>query len=234
MNVGGPRFDVVTLFPQMLRDALGYGIPGRAIEAKLARLVLWNPRDYAADPHRTVDDRPYGGGPGMVMKFAPLAAAVRAARANRRDAAPVIYLSPQGQRLDATGARALAAGPGAVLVCGRYEGVDERFIIAEVDAELSIGDYVLSGGEPAAMVVLDAVLRLIPGVLGDAQSAADDSFEAGLLDWPHYTRPEKIEGLEVPEVLLSGNHEAVARWRRLEAERRTRERRADLWDRYFQ
>ena len=170
----------------------------------------------------------------MVMKFAPLVAAVRAARADRHDAAPVIYLSPQGRRLDAGGARALASGSGAVLVCGRYEGVDERFIAAEVDAELSIGDYVLSGGEPAAVVVLDAVLRLIPGALGDAQSAADDSFEAGLLDWPHYTRPEEIEGLEVPEVLLSGNHEAVARWRRLEAERRTRERRADLWKRYFQ
>lgn len=224
----GPRFDVVSLFPEMIAGALAFGVAGRALTEGRVGLELWNPRDYSDDPHRSVDDRPYGGGPGMVMKFAPLAAAVRAARAARADAAPVIYLSPQGARFDSARAQALAAGPGAILVCGRYEGVDERFVEGCVDAELSIGDYVLSGGEPAALVVLDAVFRLVPGVLGAAESAAEDSFVAGLLDCPHYTRPEEIEGRRVPEVLLSGDHAAIRRWRRSEAERRTRERRADL------
>lgn len=223
-----PRFDVVTIFPEMISGALHFGVASRALAAGRARVELWNPRDYTDDAHRSVDDRPYGGGPGMVMKFAPLAAAVRAARAARRDGAAVIYLSPQGRRFDDARARALADGPGAVFVCGRYEGVDERFVEACVDEELSIGDYVLSGGEPAALAVLDAVLRLVPGALGDADSAAEDSFAAGLLDYPHYTRPEEIEGRSVPGVLLSGDHAAIRRWRLAEAERRTRERRGDL------
>lgn len=221
------RFDVVTIFPEMIREALAHGVTGRALEAGRVRLRMWNPRDFTDDPHRTVDDRPYGGGPGMVMKFAPLAAAVRAARQERGDGAAVVYLTPQGGRFDDQRARRLA-DTGAVLVCGRYEGVDERFVEACVDEELSIGDYVLSGGEPAALVVLDAAMRLVPGVLGDADSAARDSFAAGLLDCPHYTRPEEIEGRRVPEVLLSGDHAAIRRWRQAEAERRTRARRADL------
>lgn len=228
MEDAGPRFDVVTIFPEMVAGALGYGVASRALAAGRLRVETWNPRDYAEDAYRSVDDRPYGGGPGMVMRFAPLAAAVRAAREARGDGAEAIYLSPQGERFDAGMAERLARGPGAILVCGRYEGVDERFIEACVDRELSIGDYVLSGGEPAALVVMDAVFRFVPGVLGDADSASEDSFAAGLLDCPHYTRPEEIEGRRVPEILLSGDHEAVRRWRRAEAERRTAERRADL------
>lgn len=223
-----PRFDVVTIFPEMVAGALGYGVAARALGAGLVRIEFWNPRDYADDARRSVDDRPYGGGPGMVMKFAPLAAAVRAARSRRGDAAPVLYLSPQGEHFTDARARRLAQGTGAILVCGRYEGVDERFVESCVDAELSIGDYVLSGGEPAALVVLDAVMRLVPGALGDAASATEDSFAGGLLDYPHYTRPEEVEGRKVPEVLLSGDHAAIRRWRRLEAERRTRIRRGDL------
>ncbi len=228
MGHAGPRFDVVTLFPEMVAGALGYGVASRALAAGLVRVETWNPRDYTEDVHRSVDDRPYGGGPGMVMRYAPLAAAVQAAQAARGDAAEVVYLSPQGERFDAGHAERLAQGPGTILVCGRYEGVDERFIEECVDSELSIGDYVLSGGEPAALVVMDAVFRFVPGVLGDADSAAEDSFAAGLLDCPHYTRPEQIEGRRVPEVLLSGDHAAIRRWRRAEAERRTRERREDL------
>ena len=227
MTDGELRFDVVTIFPEMVTGALGYGVVGRGLETARVRVKTWNPRDFTADPHRTVDDRPYGGGPGMVMKFAPLAAAVRAARNDRDDAAPVVYLTPQGGRFDDRRARAMS-GTGAILVCGRYEGVDERFVEACVDEELSIGDYVLSGGEPAALVVLDAAIRLAPGVLGDAGSAAADSFAEGQLDCPHYTRPEEIEGRRVPDVLLSGDHAAIRRWRREEAERRTRARRSDL------
>ncbi|MGH8275014.1 MAG: tRNA (guanosine(37)-N1)-methyltransferase TrmD [Gammaproteobacteria bacterium] len=224
----GPRFDVVTIFPEMIAGALGYGVASRALEAGNVRVETWDPRDYTADRHRSVDDRPYGGGPGMVMGFAPLAAAVRAACDARGDGAEVVYLSPQGERFDAACAERWAAGPGAILVCGRYEGVDERFVEACVDREVSIGDYVLSGGESAALVVMDAVFRFVPGVLGDADSAAEDSFAAGLLDCPHYTRPEEIEGRRVPEVLLSGDHAAVRRWRRAQAEQRTAERREDL------
>lgn len=223
-----PRFDVVTIFPDMVAGAFRAGVAGRALAAGLVRLETWNPRDFAEEPRHGVDDRPYGGGPGMVMKFAPLAAAVRAACAARADAAPVLYLSPQGERFDDGFAHSLSEGPGAVLVCGRYEGVDERFIESCVDRELSIGDYVLSGGEPAAVVVLDAIVRLVPGALGDAASAVEDSFVEGFLDYPHYTRPEEIEGRKVPEVLLSGDHAAIRRWRRSEAEKRTRDRRGDL------
>ncbi|MGH8225311.1 MAG: tRNA (guanosine(37)-N1)-methyltransferase TrmD [Gammaproteobacteria bacterium] len=231
MTEPGPRFDVVTIFPEMVAGALGYGVVSRALEAGRVRVETWNPRDYTEDVHRSVDDRPYGGGPGMVMRYSPLAAAVQAAQAARGDAAEVVYLSPQGKRFDAGCAERMAQGSGAILVCGRYEGVDERFIEECVDSELSIGDYVLSGGEPAALVVMDAVFRFVPGVLGDADSAAEDSFATGLLDCPHYTRPEEIAGRRVPEVLLSGDHAAIRRWRRAEAERRTAERRADLLNR---
>ncbi|MGH8128519.1 MAG: tRNA (guanosine(37)-N1)-methyltransferase TrmD [Gammaproteobacteria bacterium] len=222
-----PRFDVVTIFPEMVTTALGFGVVGRAIEAGGVQVETWDPRAYTSDRHRSVDDRPYGGGPGMVMKFEPLAAAVRAARAARSDAGPVVYLSPQGAKFDDRRARELAVS-GAVIVCGRYEGVDERFVEACADEELSVGDYVLSGGEPAAIVVLDAAIRLIPGVLGDENSAAEDSFADGILDCPHYTRPEEIEGRRVPEVLISGDHAAISQWRLAEAQRRTRARRTDL------
>ncbi len=222
------RIDVVTLFPEMIREAARYGITGRAQERGLLELATWNPRDYTRDRHRTVDDRPYGGGPGMVMKVEPLRAAIRAARAAAKGPAPVVYLSPQGRRFDQRLARACAQRPRLILVAGRYEGVDERLIESEVDEELSIGDYVLSGGEPAALVVIDAVARLLPGALGDEGSAEAESFEEGLLDWPHYTRPEEIDGMRVPEVLLSGDHAAIRRWRRKQALGRTWERRPDL------
>jgi tRNA (guanine37-N1)-methyltransferase len=221
------RIDVVTLFPELVQTLTEHGIPRRAAERGLLRLETWNPRDYTRDRHRTVDDRPYGGGPGMVMLVEPLQAAIQAAR--RADvAAPVIYLSPQGRRLDQAGVRELARRPRLILVAGRYEGIDERLIEAEVDEEWSIGDYVLSGGELAAMVLADAVTRLLPGALGDADSAGQDSFMEGLLDYPHYTRPEEVAGRRVPEVLLGGNHAEIERWRRQQALGRTRERRPDL------
>lgn len=220
------RFDVVTLLPEMF-EAARLGVTGRAFERGLAQLRLWNPRDYTHDVHRTVDDRPYGGGPGMVMKVEPLRAAIldakRAAPGSR-----VAYLSPQGRRLDQQAAAELAGRDGLILVAGRYEGIDERIIARHVDEEWSIGDYVLSGGELAAMVLMDVVLRLRPGVLGHEDSAAQDSYTAGLLDCPHYTRPEEIDGLRVPAVLLSGNHEAIRRWRLGQALGRTWERRPDL------
>jgi tRNA (guanine37-N1)-methyltransferase len=220
------RFDVVTLLPEMF-EAARLGVTGRAFERGQAQLRLWSPRDYTHDVHRTVDDRPYGGGPGMVMKVEPLRAAIldakRAAPASR-----VAYLSPQGRRFDQQAATELAGRDGMILVAGRYEGIDERIIARCVDEEWSIGDYVLSGGELAAMVVMDAVIRLLPGVLGHEDSAAQDSYMAGLLDCPHYTRPEEIDGLRVPGVLLSGNHEEIRRWRLKQALGRTWERRPDL------
>jgi tRNA (guanine37-N1)-methyltransferase len=222
------RVDVVTIFPEMVQTASGHGVTGRAVERGLISLAVWNPRDYATDRHRTVDDRPYGGGPGMVMKPEPLTAAIRAAKAAGPADRPVVYLSPQGRVLDQAEAARLAALPGMVLVAGRYEGVDERVIEAETDLELSIGDYVLSGGELAALVVLDAVARLVPGVLGDADSAVEDSFVAGLLDHPHFTRPEEFAGRRVPEVLQSGDHAAVRRWRLKQALGRTWLKRPDL------
>lgn len=233
-NFGQPRFDVVTLFPKMLNDALGYGIPSRAVGMGRLALRLWNLRDFSGNDRGSVDDRPYGGGPGMVMRYEPLVNCVRHVKAVRGDSAPVVYLSPQGTQFDANCAESIARSSGAILVCGRYEGVDERFIEAEVDLELSIGDYVLSGGEPAALVVIDAVARLVPDVLGDSESAVLDSFASGLLDWPQFTRPDTIEGRLVPTVLLSGDHGAIAKWRRGEAERRTKLRRADLWQEYFE
>ncbi len=222
------HLSVVTLFPEMF-DALHYGITGRALRTEALSLDLWNPRDYTSDRHRTVDDRPYGGGPGMVMKIQPLADAVCAARVAMGGTAPVVYLSPQGRPLTQALLAGLAAQPTLILIAGRYEGVDERFIEAEVDWELSIGDYVLSGGELAAMVVIDGLTRLLPGVLGHPASAAQDSFVHGLLDHPHYTRPEVYAGQPVPSILLSGDHEAIRRWRLSRALYRTRERRPDLW-----
>ncbi len=221
------RIDVVTLFPQMIQAVSENGVCGRALRAGLYELGLWNPRDYTRDRHRTVDDRPYGGGPGMLMLVEPLQLAIQAAKAEN-PGAKVIYLSPRGRQFGQADARALAASPGIVLVAGRYEGVDERLIELEVDEELSIGDYVLSGGELGAMVVIDAVTRLIPGVLGHDQSAEQDSFANGLLDCPHYTRPEEYQGLSVPQPLLSGHHEVIRRWRLKQSLGQTWRRRPDL------
>lgn len=222
------RIAVVTLFPEMLEAVRGLGVTGRAAERGLYELRTFNPRDYASDRHRTVDDHPYGGGPGMVMMYAPLVAAIREARAATGAAAHVVGLSAQGRRLEQSMIPALAAREALVLVAGRYEGVDQRVLDAEVDEEVSIGDYVLSGGELAAMVVIDAVVRTLPGALGHADSAAAESFVDGLLEYPHYTRPEEIEGRRVPQVLLGGDHGAVARWRLKQALGRTWLRRPDL------
>ncbi len=222
------RIDVVTLFPEMVQSMSGYGIAGRALERGIITLATWNPRDYTLDRHRTVDDRPYGGGPGMVMKVEPLRAAIRAARAAAGSAARVLYLSPQGRRLDQAGVGELAQRSGLILVAGRYEGIDERVVESEIDEEWSIGDYVLSGGELPALVLIDAVTRLLPGALGDADSAQQDSFMEGLLDYPHYTRPEVLEGQSVPVVLLGGDHAAIHCWRRKQALGRTWLRRPEL------
>ena len=221
------RIDVVTLFPEMIRERAAYGIQGRAIDNGLLALETWNPRDYSEDRHRAVDDRPYGGGPGMVMQVQPLRAAIQQAQAVDVPA-PVIYLSPQGAKFDQDRARALAGLERFILVAGRYEGIDERLIELEVNEELSVGDYVLSGGELPALIVIDAVTRLLPGALGDADSAQQDSFMDGLLDYPHYTRPEAIEGLPVPAVLTGGNHAEIRRWRHKQALGRTWRRRPDL------
>ena len=219
----------VSVFPEMFDAVAQGGIAARALDKGLWQLTRVNPRDFASDPHRTVDDRPYGGGPGMVMTVEPLRSAIASAR-EQTDGGRVIYMSPQGSRLDQAGVQRLAALPSMVLVCGRYEGVDERLIEAEVDEELSVGDYVLSGGELAAMVVIEATTRLLDGALGHAESASQDSFsgELGLLDCPHYSRPETIDGRTVPPVLLSGDHEAVRRWRLKQSLGRTWLRRPEL------
>lgn len=222
------HFEVISLFPEMVATIADYGVVGRARKRELVTLDIENPRDHTSDAHRTVDDRPYGGGPGMVMKYEPLAGAVVAARSRSPAGSPVVYLSPQGRVFDQAAANRFAELPGLILLAGRYEGIDERFIEAQVDEELSLGDFVLSGGEVAAMAVIDAVVRLLPGVLGDNESAAQDSFMEGLLDHPHYTRPEEIEGRAVPDVLLSGDHAEIARWRLKEALGRTLVRRPDL------
>ena len=219
---------VVTLFPEMVHAIAGYGVVGRAIEKELASLRCVDPRDFTDDAHRTVDDRPYGGGPGMVMKYAPLKAAITEARVDVAVEAPVICLTPQGRPFDQQAAKRLAGLPGMILLAGRYEGIDERLIDDAVDEELSLGDFVLSGGEIAAMAVIDAVVRLLPGALGDDESAAQDSFMQGLLDHPHYTRPEEIDGQRVPDVLLSGDHARIARWRMKQALGRSWLRRPDL------
>ena len=222
------RFEIITLFPEMVQETATWGVTGRALEMGLVDLRTWNPRDYTSDRHRTVDDRPYGGGPGMVMKVEPLREAIRQAKIACGLDALVIYLSPQGRRLDQATVKRFALLSALVLVAGRYEGVDERLIEAEVDEEWSIGDYVLSGGELPALVLFDAVVRLLPGVLGHEESALQDSHMDGLLDCPHYTRPEDIDGWKVPNVLQSGNHEAIRRWRLKQALGRTWVRRPDL------
>ena len=218
---------VVTLFPEMLSAVEDYGVTGRAVRNGLVRISTFNPRDFAEGPHRSVDDRPYGSGPGMVMTVQPLRDAIHAAR-NTLPGAKVIYLSPQGGRLTQKAVAGIAAGREVILVAGRYEGLDERLIAREIDEEWSIGDYVLSGGELPAMVLIDAMARTVPGVLGHADSAYEDSFVNGLLDYPHYTRPETIDGDDVPEVLLSGDHRQIWRWRMKQALGRTWQRRPDL------
>lgn len=218
----------VSLFPEMFGAVTDVGITGRAVRDGLLTFRSWNPREFTHDRHRTVDDRPYGGGPGMLMKIQPLRDAIHAARGEAPGRACVVYLSPQGERMDQQVVESLASQDSLILVAGRYEGVDERLISTEVDREVSLGDFVLSGGELAAMAVIDAVTRLIPGALGHAQSAEQDSFADGLLDCPHYTRPEVYEGQAVPDILLGGHHEQIRRWRLKESLRRTRERRPDL------
>lgn len=224
------RFDVVTLFPEMFNAVRRQGVTGRAFERGIADLHLWNPRDFTSDPHRTVDDRPYGGGPGMVMKVEPLSAAIEAAKRESPESR-VAYLTPQGRRLNQDDIARIAEQAGWILLAGRYEGIDERVVQRYVDAEWSIGDFVLSGGELAAMVVIDAVIRLLPGTLGHEESARQDSYVNGLLDYPHYTRPEEIHGMRVPEVLLSGDHAAIERWRLQQSLGRTWLRRPDLLER---
>ncbi len=224
------RVDVISLFPEMFAAIRDFGITSRAVRQGLLELNCWNPRRYTEDRHQTVDDRPFGGGPGMLMKIRPLELALADARQASGSQAKVIYLSPQGRPLKQADVRQLAGERSLILIAGRYEGIDERFIEAHVDEEWSIGDYVLSGGELPAMVLIDAVTRLLPGALGHADSAEEDSFTDGLLDCPHYTRPEVYEGKRVPEVLLSGNHEHIRRWRLQQSLGRTWERRADLLD----
>ena len=225
------RFDCVTLFPEAFAAVAEFGITRRAREDGLWSLALWNPRDFTTDNYRTVDDRPYGGGPGMVMLAEPLAKAIAAAKAAGQGKARVIHVSPQGAVLDHGRVMELSAEKHVVLLCGRYEGVDERLIESAVDEELSIGDYVLSGGELAAMVLIDAVVRQLPGALGDEASAAQESFVNGLLEAPHYTRPEVYEGSAVPEVLMSGHHERIERWRLKQSLGRTWMRRPELLER---
>lgn len=222
------KFAVVSLFPSHVAEVASYGIVGRAADRGIVSVDCENPRDHAQDVHRTVDDRPYGGGPGMVMKYEPLAAAIDSVAARLPKGSPVVYLSPQGAAFDQAMARRFSRLPGLALVAGRYEGVDERLMESRVDEEVSLGDFVMSGGEIAAMAVIDAVTRLMPGVLGDAESAEQDSFEDGLLDCPHYTRPEQVDGSGVPAVLLSGDHAAIARWRKKQALGRSFVRRPDL------
>ena len=222
------HFEVVTLFPEVVGVLGRFGVVGRGLQRGLLRLGTVDPREFAADVHRSVDDRPYGGGPGMVMRVEPLRSAIRAARARLPAGSRTVVLSPQGRVFDQAVARRYRELPGILLVAGRYEGLDERLVQLEADEELTVGDYVLSGGELPAMLVVDAVARLLPGVLGDEASAEQDSFAAGLLDCPHYTRPETVEGLHVPAVLMSGDHEAIRRWRLKQSLGRTWTRRPEL------
>lgn len=224
------RFDVVTLFPEMLDAVREHGITRRALERGLWGLQCWNPRDFTQDPHRTVDDRPFGGGPGMVMLVEPLRRAIETAQSARPARGKVIYLSPQGAPFSHQRAERLAEEGGAILLCGRYEGIDQRLIDGWVDEEVAVGDFVVSGGELPAMMLMDAVIRLLPGALNDAGSAKEDSFVEGLLDCPHYTRPERYEGQGVPAVLMSGNHAEIRRWRLKQSLGRTWLRRPDLLD----
>lgn len=223
------RFDVITLFPEMVQAVVKGGVTGRAADRELMHLNCINPRDFTTDVHRTVDDRPYGGGPGMVMKPDCLVEAIRSAKSEMPDR-KVVYLSPQGKTLNQSMLQEASKDAGLILLCGRYEGIDERVLELEVDEEWSLGDYVLSGGELGAMVIVDAITRLLPDVLGHSESANQDSFSDGLLDCPHYTRPEEFEGLSIPAVLKGGNHQEIERWRKMQALGRTFQRRPDLLD----
>ena len=225
------KIALITLFPEMFEALTDYGISGRAVNQGLLELSSFNPRDFANDPHSAVDDRPYGGGPGMVMMIEPLRKAISAARDWIQGEPLVVYLSPQGKVLQQTAVNQFATQQSLILIAGRYEGIDERLIELEVDQEWSIGDYVLSGGELPAMVFMDALIRQLPGALGHKDSASQDSFAEGILDCPHYTRPDTYEGLDVPEVLLSGNHEKIRQWRLKQSLLRTKQRRPDLLDR---
>jgi tRNA (guanine37-N1)-methyltransferase len=222
------KIEVVTLFPRMIAEALGFGIVGRALTRGLLQVGTEDPRAHTSDVHRTVDDRPYGGGPGMVMKPEPLVAAIRAAHARLPPGSPRVYLSAQGERFTQRTAAEFAQLPGLLLLAGRYEGIDERVVELGIDRELSLGDYVVSGGELPALVVIDALARLLPGALNDERSSAEDSFAHGLLDWPHYTRPEVFEGRAVPAVLLSGDHADIGQWRHRQALVRTLLRRPEM------
>jgi len=222
------EFGLVTLFPEMFNAFSEFGVSSRAVKQGLISVEHWNPRDFTEDRHRTVDDRPFGGGPGMLMKVQPLKDAIHAAKAASDRPSKVIYLSPQGRKLDQQGVLELSSSERLILVCGRYEGIDERLIETEIDEEWSLGDFVLSGGELAAMTFMDAISRLIPGVLGHERSSVEDSFFDGLLDCPHYTRPEVLDDLDVPEVLMSGHHENIRKWRAKQAIGRTWQRRPDL------
>ncbi|MBT5155985.1 MAG: tRNA (guanosine(37)-N1)-methyltransferase TrmD [Gammaproteobacteria bacterium] len=219
---------VVSLFPEMFKAVTDYGISRRAVEKGLLALEVWNPREFTEDKHRTVDDKPYGGGPGMLMKVQPLKDAINAAKNKAQGQCPVIYLSPQGKPLDQADLARLAMLPEVILVAGRYEGIDERLIESVIDMEVSIGDFVASGGELPAMLLIDGVTRLLPGAVGDAESVEQDSFSNGLLDYPQYTRPETEDGLTVPEVLMSGDHGQIARWRKMQSLGRTYKKRPDL------
>lgn len=224
----GPRFDVITLFPDQFPSLVELGVVGRALKKQLFELNCWNPRDFTDDPHRTIDDRPYGGGPGMVMLAEPLAQAIASCKARHTAAVKVVHFSPAGERLTHRRVMDLAAEPALILLCGRYEGMDQRLIDRDVDLELSLGDFVLSGGELPAMALMDAIIRQLPGALNDAASAVEDSFVGGLLDCPHYTRPEVWDDRPVPEVLLSGDHARIRKWRAEQALELTRRRRPDL------
>lgn len=225
------RFDVITLFPEMVENIQQFGVVGRALSAQIAECHCHNPRDDALQENGRIDDRPYGGGPGMVMQYQPLQSTVNRLKHGSNHAI-VVYLSPQGKKLDQASIRALSAHDHLILLCGRYEGIDERLLHDMVDEEYSLGDYVISGGELGAMVLIDAIIRTLPGALGDEQSAVQDSFESGLLDYPHYTRPESVEGQPVPQVLLSGDHSKIAEWRLKQALGRTYLRRPDLMAEY--
>ena len=223
------RATVLTIFPEMLPGPLAYSLAGKALKAGLWRLETVDIRNFARDKHRSVDDAPFGGGPGMVMRPDVLDAAI----AGAGGVGPLILLSPRGRRLDQQRVRELTAMPGVTLICGRFEGVDERLLEARAIEEVILGDFVLSGGEPAAIVLIDACLRLIPGVLGSAETLSEESFTEGLLEYPQYTRPQLWQGRRVPEVLVSGDHRRIRDWRRAQAERLTRERRPDLWERHL-
>lgn len=227
------KFQVITLFPEMFSALTESGVSRRAQQNSLYQLSTWNPREFTHDRHKTVDDRPYGGGPGMVMMYQPLKETIDAIQAKAGNKSHVIYLSPQGSPLTQAKVQQLAALEDVTLLCGRYEGIDERLLETEVDEEISVGDFVVSGGELPAMMLMDAVIRLLPGALGHKQSAQQDSFSDGLLDCPHYTRPEQVAQMSVPKVLLEGNHAKIDAWREQQKQLRTAQRRPDLWQAYL-